>query len=153
MKNNIVLSNEVDQFCICVIPIGLPVFLIIDRPLFCCTDIADGSIKPYVQYFAFCLSQGHAYPPIQVPCYCTRLQSSIQPAFALPQYICLPVVLMLLKYPLPQPAFMSFTLIAVSILVSADRAGTRDITICQECLCLFIIILFRFFYFQVTFII
>ena len=106
MKNNVVLTNKMHQFGIVVIPIRLPVFLMIQRPLLGGTDISYWRVKPHIQYFSSGFIQRHRHTPIKVTRHRTGLQTRFYPAFTLTNHIRTPVIFVGCQYPFTQKLFM-----------------------------------------------
>lgn len=87
MEDDVVFTNEVYQARVGVFP---PHFPRIGVQFNGIGYVSDGRIKPYVQYLSFGSFHGYGDTPIQVAAYGTRLQTVVQPGFALSVYIGLP---------------------------------------------------------------
>ena len=66
MKNNVVLTDEVDKTRIITFPIIFPVFPVFVGPYFCVGDVSDRSVEPYIEHFSIGTSHRHRYSPIEV---------------------------------------------------------------------------------------
>ena len=84
-----------------IFPPGFPTF---GEQFFCIGDISDRRIEPNIQNLPFRTVHRHRNPPVEIATYCTRLQSHIQPALALPVYVRFPFF-MSFQYPLAQEWF------------------------------------------------
>ena len=90
VENDVVLANEMDKTGVLVLP---PFFPIIRQQLFGVAYISDRCVEPDIQHFAFRTLDRNRYPPIQIAAYGTWLQTSIEPAFALPVNIGFPLLM------------------------------------------------------------
>ena len=114
MENNVILSQKMDKLCFAVFPIGLPILAIIQGPLFRCTYITNRGVKPNIKYLALSIFKRNTDTPVQIPCHCSWLQPSIDPAHALSDNLIAPIswivllntVKLSLLQPLLQPLFM-----------------------------------------------
>ena len=96
MKDNIILPNEMNHFCLRILPVFFPVI----RKLFCCRYISYWCIEPYIEYFPFCPFNGNGNTPVKIAAYSPGLEALVDPRFALPVNIGFPVLLMPFQYPL-----------------------------------------------------
>ncbi len=101
MKNYIVLSDKVNHLRFRIFPVFLPV----GSQLPGRGNIADGSIKPDIEYLAFCTFNRNGNSPVKVAAYGSWLKPLIDPRLALTVDIGLPF-LVILKYPLAEPSFI-----------------------------------------------
>ena len=66
-------------------------------------DVSYRSIKPHIEHLPFGALHRHRYTPVEVTAHCTRLQTHLEPGFALPIDVRFPF-LMVFQYPLLQTA-------------------------------------------------
>ena len=90
VENDVVFANEMDKTGVLVLP---PFFPIIRQQFFGVAYISDWRVKPDIQHFAFRTLDRNRYSPIQIAAYGTWLQTSIEPAFALPVNIGFPLLM------------------------------------------------------------
>jgi len=66
MENNIVFPDEVNQFCVLLFPVRLPIFTFTQSPFFGRRNIANWRIKPYVQFLSRSAFNRNINAPIKV---------------------------------------------------------------------------------------
>ena len=98
MKNNIILTDEMDHLRLGIFPPFLPT---VGQQLLRVRDVADRRVEPDIQDFTLGSLDRHGNAPIQVAADRPGLQAHIQPALALAIDVRFPL-LMPLEDPLPQ---------------------------------------------------
>ena len=98
------LADEVDEATFRVLPPLLPCaqFGVCIAEFLGVGDVADRCIEPHVEHFALCSFYGNRDAPVEVACYGTRAQTSVEPRPALAIYVWSPF-LMLFQNPLLEP--------------------------------------------------
>src|ERR1017187_8840359 len=66
MEHDIVFAYKMNETCIIILPVRLPVFIERGRPLFGSCYIPDGCIEPYIEHLAFCAGQWYRHAPVHV---------------------------------------------------------------------------------------
>ena len=102
MEYDIIFSDKVNQTGFGIFPPGFPW---IGKQFFCIGYVTDWCIEPYVENFTFGTLYRNRNPPVEVTADCTRLQTHIEPAFALSVHVRTPFFVFF-QYPLAQPCFM-----------------------------------------------
>ncbi len=90
VEYDVVLSDEVYDFCILAFPVLLP---IVRQKFLSGTDVSDRCVKPDVHDLALGTLNRYRDSPIQIAGHCARLQSiaGIQPAHALANDVGFPI--------------------------------------------------------------
>ena len=103
MEDDIVLADKVYQLGIAVLPPLLPIgaFELLGE-----ADIADRSVEPDIEHFAFCVFDRHFDAPVEVAGDGTRLKTRINPRLALSVDVGLPVAFVLVENPFAQPGLV-----------------------------------------------
>ena len=104
MENDIVLSDEMDQSCLLILPPLLPASQLRTSitKFLGIADVTNGSIKPNIKNLTVRTFYRHRNTPIKVTRHSTRTKSAIEPTLALSVNIAAPF-LVILKYPLLKP--------------------------------------------------
>ena len=105
MEHDVVLSDEVYETCILVLPPLLPCTMLLGvlvAQLLCVGDISDRGVEPYIENLAVSTLHGYRDTPVKVTCHGARLQVHVEPTLALAIYVWTPL-LVVLKNPLLQP--------------------------------------------------
>ena len=97
VENDVVLADEMHHLGVLVLPVFFPV----GRQILGRRDVTDRRVEPHVQHLPLGTLDRNGNPPIQVAAHRAGLQSQIEPAFALPVHVDLPL-LMLFEYPFAQ---------------------------------------------------
>ncbi len=105
VEDDVVLADEVDHLRILRLPVGLP----LGRQVLRRGDVADRSVEPDVEHLALGALHRHGDAPVEVAAHGTRLQTSVEPALALPVDVGFPLLV-----PLEDPC-------AEKLLVAVER--------------------------------
>ncbi len=76
VEDDVVFADEVDDTAFGVLPVFFPS---VGEKFLCVGDIADGSIKPDIEDFAFSAFHGYGNTPFEVAADGARLQTGIKP--------------------------------------------------------------------------
>src|SRR6187402_1466011 len=96
MEYDVVFTDKMDETSFWIFPIFLP---IIWAKFLSCRYVADRSIEPNIQYFAFCVRQRHGNTPIQIARDGSGLKALYDPVFTLAVYISFPIALVTFDQP------------------------------------------------------
>ena len=185
VEDDVVLADEMDESRFGVLP---PLFPVVGQDFFCVGDVADGRIEPNVEYFSVGSFHGHGDSPVKVSTDGSRLQSHVEPGFALSEHVGAPFRVVF-ENPLLEPFLVAvegqipvlslsqngfcsadgasgidefsgregsatfLALITVGTFRVAVRAFAGDVSVGEEGLCLFVIVLFAFFLDELTFVV
>jgi hypothetical protein len=75
MKYDIILPDEMNHFCIRILPVFFPVRC----KFFCCGYVSYWCIKPYIENFSLCPFNRNWYAPVKITAYGPGLETLIDP--------------------------------------------------------------------------
>ena len=84
VEHNVVLADEVEQASVFRFP---PFFPSVGEEFFGVGNVADGSIKPHIEHLSLCAFHRNGNTPIEVAAHGTRLQTHVEPTFALSAHV------------------------------------------------------------------
>ena len=105
MENDVVFSDEVNEFCFFVFPPFFPVCTSFFTYFYCVRDITDWSVEPDIKHFAVGFFNRNRYAPVEVASNSTWLETVVEPAFYLTVDIRFPFF-MTFDNPFAEPLFV-----------------------------------------------
>ena len=105
VENDVVLSDKVYETCALVLPPGLPAapaFGVSLAKVLGVADVSDGSVEPYVEYFALGTLNGNGDSPVEVARHGAGLEVHVEPRLALSVDVCTPLGVVF-ENPLSEP--------------------------------------------------
>ena len=122
VEHNIVLADKMHKPGVRALPPLLPA---LRQKFLGIGNIADGSVKPNVEHFALRSFYGDGDAPVEVTRYCTGLQATVQPAFALAVHVGFPF-LVAFQYPFPEPGLVLVKRKIPVFGLAFHRSGTAE---------------------------
>ena len=102
MEHDVVLSDEMNKFCILALPPCLPT---LRQKFLSVGNISDRSIKPHIEHLALRTLYRYRHSPVKVTAHRTRLKPAVNPTLALAIHIASPL-LVTIQNPLGKPFFI-----------------------------------------------
>ena len=101
VEHDVVFADKMNHLGVLRLPIPLP----IRRKVLCSRYITDRSIEPHIEHLALGALHGNRNAPVEVAAHGTRLETSVEPALALPVDVRFPL-LVPLQNPFAQKFFV-----------------------------------------------